>query len=143
MCWKKPEQNNVVPLFDDTKSEEIKYYKATGMFPIMHTVVVKKDIVDQYPWVSRCIVEAYAHSKRMWYQWRNKFTGGTLPICKYELIEQNNLLGADPFPFHLKENLRVIETSARYSAADQFIKPIDDVGSLWIQDVDTPTTTTS
>jgi 4,5-dihydroxyphthalate decarboxylase len=137
MCWYRPKFDNVVPLFDDTKAEEIQYYKQTGMFPIMHTVVVKQEIVDRCPWVPRCIVEAYAQSKRMWYRWRNRFAGGSLPLCKYDLLAQNTLLGEDPFPFNVEKNLKVIQTSARYSAADQFIKPIDDVGALWVQDVDT------
>jgi 4,5-dihydroxyphthalate decarboxylase len=137
MLWYKPKHENVVPLFDDTKAEEIAYYKKTGMFPIMHTVVVKQEIVDRYPWVVRCIVEAYSNSKKMWYQWRNRFAGGSLPLCKYELLEQNVLLGEDPFPFSVEKNLKVIQTSARYSAADQFIKPIDDVAALWIPDIET------
>lgn len=73
----------------------------------------------------------------MWYQWRNRFSGGSLALCKYDLLEQDALLGEDPFPFNIEKNLKVVETSARYSAADQFIKPIEDVGGLWVRDIDT------
>lgn len=135
MCWHPPQYDNVVPLFDDTKAEEIRYYKQTGLFPIMHTVVVKQEIIDRHPWVPRCIIEAYSKSKNTWYMWRNRFAGGSLPLCKYDLREQNALLGDDPFPFDVKSNLKVIQTTARYSAADQFIKSIDDVGNLWIEDL--------
>jgi 4,5-dihydroxyphthalate decarboxylase len=77
MLWYRPErQKNVVPLFDDTKAEEIQYYKKTGLFPIMHTVVIKQEIIDRDPWVARCVLEAYSKSKNMWYQWRNRFAGG-------------------------------------------------------------------
>ena len=135
MCWHPPQYDNVVPLFDDTKAEEIRYYRQTGLFPIMHTVVVKQEIVDQHPWVARCITEAYAKSKQMWYQWRNRFNGGSLALCKYDLREQNALLGEDPFPFDVESNVKVIQTTARYSAEDQFIKPVEDVASLWIREV--------
>ncbi|MGH7484196.1 MAG: ABC transporter substrate-binding protein, partial [bacterium] len=37
-------------LFADTKAEEIAYYELTGFFPIMHTVVIKRAIVDANPW---------------------------------------------------------------------------------------------
>ncbi len=136
MCWHPPQYDNVVPLFDDTKAEEIHYYKETGMFPIMHTVVVKEEIIDKHPWVARYITEAYSQSKNMWYQWRNRFAGGSLTLCKYDLREQNALMGDDPFPFDVKSNVKVVQTTARYSAVDQFIKPIDDVGGLWIQDLE-------
>ena len=102
----------------------------------MHTVVVKQEIIDKHPWVDRYITEAYTKSKNMWYQWRNRFAGGSLALCKYDLWTQDALLGKDPFPFDVKSNVKVIETTARYSAADEFIKPINAVGSLWMQDLE-------
>ena len=38
-------------LFPDYKTEEMAYYKKTGVFPIMHTLGIKQEIVDKYPWV--------------------------------------------------------------------------------------------
>lgn len=102
----------------------------------MHTVAVKQEILDQHPWVARCLVEAYEKSKRIWYEWRDFTRGGSLPFARYALAEQAKLLGDDPFPFELEANLKTLETVARYALTDRLItKPIPDVAAHWTQDV--------
>src|SRR5262245_62665475 len=41
----------IARLFPDYKRIEIEYFRATGIFPIMHVTTVKQGIVDRYPWV--------------------------------------------------------------------------------------------
>ena len=36
-------------LFADPKAEEIAYFRETGIFPIMHTVVIRKELLAQRP----------------------------------------------------------------------------------------------
>ena len=43
--------SNVGRLFADHKAEEIAYFRKTGIFPIMHVVGLRRDIVERYPWV--------------------------------------------------------------------------------------------
>ena len=40
-----------VQLFADPKPVEIDYFKRTGIFPIMHVTVIKREVVDKNPWV--------------------------------------------------------------------------------------------
>ena len=42
----------VARLFPDHKAEEIAYYKKTGIFPIMHVVAIRREILDSHPWVA-------------------------------------------------------------------------------------------
>ena len=39
-------------LFPDYKQEEIAFYRRTGIFPIMHVVGIKQEIVERHPWVA-------------------------------------------------------------------------------------------
>ena len=50
-------------LFPDYKTEEMAYYKKTGVFPIMHTLGIKQEIVDKYPWVPINMFQALNESK--------------------------------------------------------------------------------
>jgi 4,5-dihydroxyphthalate decarboxylase len=133
LFWSKPLTANVDNFFPDLKSEEIAYYQRTGIFPIMHTVVMNRELADRHPWMARYIVEAYSKSKNIAYAWRNKVDGGSMPLAKYAIWEQDSILGADPFPFDLKPNLKALETAARYSVKDEFVKPIGNIADLWVE----------
>lgn len=46
-------------LFDNYRTEEIGYYQKTGVVPIMHLVVIKKSVLENYPWVATSLYKAY------------------------------------------------------------------------------------
>ena len=50
-------------LFPDFKTEEIAYYKKTGIFPIMHVLGIKQEIVDKHPWVPINMFQAFQSAK--------------------------------------------------------------------------------
>lgn len=103
-------------LFVDFKAEEIRYFQMTGIFPIMHTVVVRRSIVDEHPWVASAMAKAFEESKRLAYETiRNP---RVLPLAFFESAweEQRSLLGPDPWRYGLSEsNRRNLETIVRYS----------------------------
>jgi 4,5-dihydroxyphthalate decarboxylase len=41
----------ITRLFPDPRAESIRYYEKTGFYPINHCVVVRRDVVERYPWV--------------------------------------------------------------------------------------------
>src|SRR5439155_26959178 len=50
-------------LFEDHKTVERDYFKRTGIFPIMHTVVVKNDVLRDFPWVAVSVLKAFREAK--------------------------------------------------------------------------------
>ena len=50
---------HVQRLFPNFKEAEQAYFKETGVFPIMHTVVVKKELVDRHPWLLSSLYDAF------------------------------------------------------------------------------------
>ncbi|HEX9443987.1 MAG TPA: PhnD/SsuA/transferrin family substrate-binding protein, partial [Candidatus Binatia bacterium] len=58
----------VGPLFPDAKAAEIDYYKKSGIYPIMHTVVIKGEILDRNPWVAVSLQQAFQRSKEVCYE---------------------------------------------------------------------------
>ena len=51
-------------LFVDNDAIEKEYFKATGIFPIMHVMALRQDLVDANPWVPYNLLRAFEASKR-------------------------------------------------------------------------------
>ncbi|HSF59234.1 MAG TPA: ABC transporter substrate-binding protein, partial [Candidatus Binatia bacterium] len=50
-------------LFPNFKEVEIAYYKRSKIFPIMHVLVIRKEIYDKHPWIARSLYKAFCAAK--------------------------------------------------------------------------------
>ncbi|HEV8677123.1 MAG TPA: ABC transporter substrate-binding protein [Methylomirabilota bacterium] len=103
-------------LFPDFRRVERAYYEKTGIFPIMHTVVVREELARQHPWLPRSLYDAFGEAKRLAYQ-RLDFTAAlpsALPWLMAEVEETRALMGDDPFPYGVARNRKTLETLAGY-----------------------------
>ena len=57
-------QGKVKRFFDNSREVEAAYYRETGIFPIMHVIAVRKEILDAHPWVARNLFNGFQESKR-------------------------------------------------------------------------------
>ncbi len=55
-------------LWPDYKDVEIAYYKATGIFPIMHVTTIRQEIVDAHPWMVDSLIKAFDEAKKIAYR---------------------------------------------------------------------------
>ncbi|MHB8565841.1 MAG: hypothetical protein ACYC7D_05810 [Nitrososphaerales archaeon] len=126
---------NVRRLFDDPKAEALRYYKKTGVFPINHTVVLKREIEATYPWAATNIFKAFNLAKSIAYErWRELESWEKFPstIFVNETIqEQRKLFGDDPFSYGLRANLMTVKTLARYLHEQGFVTKEPDVDTLF------------
>jgi 4,5-dihydroxyphthalate decarboxylase len=55
-------------LFPDHRRVEEDYYRRTGIFPIMHTLVLKTSLLEAAPWVAVSLYKAFVQAKQLNYQ---------------------------------------------------------------------------
>ena len=56
-------------LIRDYAAAERSYYQKTGFFPIQHTLVIKKAVLEKHPWAALRLFDAWQESKQECYRW--------------------------------------------------------------------------
>ena len=104
-------------LFSDSKQTEQDYYKKTGIFPIMHVVAIKTELVEKYPWLPKAVFEAYSKAKTQHYAALKKigWAYSSLPWFAQEFEETKKLMGENFWPYGIEANRKTLETLFRYS----------------------------
>src|SRR5579864_154853 len=110
---------NVRRLFDPYEPVERDYYKRTGIFPIMHTFVIRRDVYDKNPWVAQSLYKAFKEAKRqalLQYKIGDSFMHGHFMVPWFTTLRDENrqLLGDDPYPYGIEPNRKTLETFLRY-----------------------------
>jgi ABC-type nitrate/sulfonate/bicarbonate transport system substrate-binding protein len=110
---------NVARLFVDYEAVERDYFRRTGIFPIMHTVVIRREVYDRNPWVAAALVEAFQKAKAIAenaYRAGSIFFTPSLMIPWVASLQDRNraLLGDDFWPYGIARNREVLETVLRY-----------------------------
>jgi hypothetical protein len=55
-------------LFADYKEVEQEYYRKTRIFPIMHTVAIRRGVYEQNRWVAQSLYKAFVEAQRRTYE---------------------------------------------------------------------------
>ncbi len=102
-------------LFTDPRTVERDYYAKTGIFPMMHAVGIRSDLVAQEPWLPKAVFDAYSESKALAYSdMRQKWFLRTLPWFAQELDATEGLMGKNFFPYGVEANRHALEALSRY-----------------------------
>ena len=106
-------------LFPDYVSAERDYYRRTGIFPIMHTVVVRKDVLSQNPRLGANLYKAFCDAKdaaAQEYKHGHIFNNMRIMFPWFSsLLEQDiALLGEDWWPYGMQANRKAVEAILRY-----------------------------
>ncbi len=107
---------NVRRLFADPVAAEKEYFARTGIFPIMHVVVIRRDVYERHRWVAQSLTKALqlAKQKAMAELYDASALRFMLPWLIPGLEEARSLLGEDYWSYGLEVNRHVLETFLRY-----------------------------
>lgn len=105
-------------LFADSVSVEREYFAETGIFPIMHVVVIRQDIYEAHRWVAQSLRKAFEDAKAIARSDLHQTTAlkYMLPWMVQAAEEAEELWGGDPFAYGLDDRNRfTLDTFLRYS----------------------------
>lgn len=104
-------------LFADPRTEEAEYFRRSGVFPIMHVVVIRRDVYEANRWLARALTKAFVEAKAvaMAELAKTAALSVTLPWLHEELRSTVALLGDDFWPYGLEPNRTPLEVFAGYS----------------------------
>jgi len=124
----------VVRLFPDFRKVERDYYARTGIFPIMHAVAIRNDIVEQHPWLPRAVFDAYVEAKQQMYTHMDKMGWATnsIPWFAKELEDTKALMGENFWPYGIKPNRKALEALFQYSYEQGLAKRKLKVSDLFL-----------
>jgi 4,5-dihydroxyphthalate decarboxylase len=115
------EGSSVRRLFPNYEEVETAYFLRTGIFPIMHTVVLKSALYQQHPWAARNVMEAFEEAKEVGSS-HLRYSAAlfcSLPWLGRHIEDADALSnGKDLFPYGLAANHMVLEKFLEY-ALDQ------------------------
>lgn len=102
-------------LWSDYRKEERRFYRDTGLFPIMHTVAVRRTLTERHPWLAESVFRAFSEAKRLavWDLEQTNFLRVTLPWV--DLDEVRELMGHDFWRYGFEGNRAELEAVIRWS----------------------------
>lgn len=107
-------------LFPDSRAEEEAYFRSTGNFPIMHTVVLRGELVAENPWLAGDMLTAFRASKDAALAAVSDPRRVALAWARDTYEAQRALMGDDPWAYDAERSRQCLETVFRY-AQEQLI----------------------
>lgn len=103
-------------LFPDYVAVERDYFARTRLFPIMHTVVIRRELYERHRWCARELYKAFVRAQAATYRDLAETAAhkAMLPWLTAHVEDARRTLGADWWAYGLEPNRHALETFLRY-----------------------------
>jgi 4,5-dihydroxyphthalate decarboxylase len=103
-------------LFENCREVEEDYFRRTGIFPMMHTIVVKREVYDRDPWIAQSLFDAFSEAKRRAMEkiYETNALSVMAPFIVHDIERTRALMGVDYWPFGIEANRNSIKTFIRH-----------------------------
>jgi 4,5-dihydroxyphthalate decarboxylase len=107
----------VVRLYPNYRAEEERFFRKTGIFPIMHLMTIRRTVFEQHPWVAMNLYKMFDEAKRHCLDRLRDFTCARIPLPWAAAIADEIVAGygADPYPYGIEASRPTIEAFCRYA----------------------------
>ena len=125
---------DVVRLLPDYRTVERDFYLRTKIHPIMHLVVIRRDVYERDPWIARSLYIAFDAAKN-WALHEMRFSGAQrymLPWLFADIDEIDEVFGGDPWPYGIEPNRPTLEALVQYMAEQHLIAQPLPVDGLFV-----------
>ncbi|MGH7906777.1 MAG: 4,5-dihydroxyphthalate decarboxylase [Candidatus Binataceae bacterium] len=107
---------SLVRLFPDFQSVEEQYWRATGIFPIMHLIAIRSQVVRDYPWAAMNLYKAFEQAKERSVERLFDMTASRIPLPWGPVAAENarGLFGGDYWPYGVGPNRVTLDGFLQY-----------------------------
>jgi 4,5-dihydroxyphthalate decarboxylase len=107
----------LVRLYPNYRAEEERFFKKTGIFPIMHLMTMRRAAFDQHPWIAMNLYKMFDEAKRRCFNRLTDFTCARIPLPWAAAIaaEIAAAYGPDPYPYGIEASRPTLEAFCRYA----------------------------
>lgn len=104
-------------LFSESEPVEAAYYRKTGIFPIMHVLGIRNDVLAANPWLPGSLMKAFTQAKDIALADLAAVAAlkVALPFLPSHVAEAHRLFGSDFWPYGLEANRKPLEAAVRWS----------------------------
>lgn len=103
-------------LFENYVDIERAYYRETGIFPIMHTIVIRREVYEANRWIAQSLTKAFIEAQRKTYEdlYETAALKAMLPWLTAHVEDARREFGDDWWSYGLEKNRQTLETFTRY-----------------------------
>ena len=108
---------DVARLFPDYQAMEEEYFARTKVYPIMHIVAMRREVLAKHPWVARNLYNAFEESKNRSLERVLELSVSRYPVpWLTDYAEKlQKTFGRDLFPYGIEENRPTLELFLQYA----------------------------
>lgn len=109
---------NIVRLYPDFRAVEEAYYRKTRVFPIMHIVVLRRDVFEAHPWVAMNLYKAFSEAKARAVERVADVTASHAPLAWLSdyADKMRSLFGEDFWPYGIEPNRPTLEAFLQFAS---------------------------
>lgn len=126
----------VTRLFPDPRAAALDWFGRTRMFPIMHVIGLRRDVLSRAPWLARALTDAFAAAQRMAEEeWEEQLASSSpytiFPFLAEDWAAAKAALGPDPWRHGVAANRAELEAACRWAAAQHLTRRVLSIGEVF------------
>lgn len=122
---------DVVPLFENPDEAAAEQVQERGIFPINHLLVVRNDLVAQYPKLAAALFTDFSESKRLYVE---RLRGGLASTRQDHVLRRvMEITGEDPLPYGVENNRATLEALIENALSQHIIRSRPQFDDLFAQ----------
>jgi len=123
----------VARLFPRWWDDERRYYEATGVFPIMHVVVIRRTLVERDATLARRVFDAFCEAKRIALRELaiEQAPRTMLPWAPAHLRQTREIMGENFWPYGVEANRRTLKTQIEFARSQHLLERAVNVEELF------------
>jgi 4,5-dihydroxyphthalate decarboxylase len=107
----------VARLFSDWPAAEAEYFQRTRIFPIMHVIVIRREVYERDRWIAASLFAAFEAARRLALRGIDETASlrYMLPWLAHEVARTRQIMGEDYWRYGLDPQDPALDTLLRYS----------------------------